>query len=164
MSAFFGGLTGRAWLFAALLVTGAWPAAADPMLTLSNAEQPGVEVELTEAELLAMPQATIRTSTIFTDGVVEFTGPRAREGVDRMPAGVATTVHMVAINDDAYDLPLSDLSDYNVILAMTADGKRLSIRDKGPLWVMYPLDDHPELKEQKYNLRLVWQLRHLQLR
>lgn len=163
MSAYFRGLIGRVWLLAVLLTTGAWPAAADPILTLSNAEQPGVTVELTEAELLAMPQATVRTRTIFTDGVVEFTGPLARDVVARIPVGGATTVHMVAINDYAYDLPLSDLTDYDVILAMSANGDRLTIRDKGPLWVMYPLDDHPELEEQKYNLRLVWQLRRLEL-
>lgn len=164
MSAFLRVVGGRPWLMAVLLIAGAWPAEADTMLTLRNAAQPGVEVELTEAELLAMPQTTIRTRTVFTDGVVAFTGPLARDVIARSPAGTATIAHLIAINDYASEIPLSDLMEYDVILAMSADGKRLSVRDKGPIWVMYPIDDHPELQEQKYNPRLVWQLRTIELR
>ena len=51
-----------------------------------------------------------------------------------------------------------------MILAMQADGTRLSIRDKGPIWLMYPVDDFPELQDPKYNLRLIWQLTVMELR
>lgn len=57
------------------------------------------------------------------------------------------------------DIPASDFRRYNAILAMEADGTRLSRRDKGPLWLMYPLTDHPELQgDPVYITRLIWQL------
>jgi len=141
------------------------PAAADELLIISNATDPAqVEVRFSEADLLALPQVTIRTRTEFTDGVVEFVGPLARDAVAFIETGTATTVHLVAANDYAIDIPLSDLTDYDVILAMQANGERFSIRDKGPIWLMYPLDDHAELQDPMYNNRLIWQLTHIELR
>ena len=61
-------------------------------------------------------------------------------------------------------LQRSGVTDYDVILAMWANGVRLSRRDKGPIWLMYPLDDHPELSEAKYSSRLVWQLVRMELK
>lgn len=151
----------------ALLLLGLTGAARadEPMLVVRNVADPDrPEVRLSEAELLAMPQVTLRTRTEFTDGVVEFVGPLARDVAALVGADGATTVHMVAANDYAVDVPLQDFHDYDVILAHSADGERLSLRDKGPLWVMYPIDDHQELQDPDYNRRLIWQLVAVELR
>lgn len=152
--------------FAAGISVGGLPAAAEEAtLVVRNTTVPeAAEVRLAEADLLALPQVTIRTRTDFTDGVVTFVGPLARDAVAVVPEGTATIAHLVAANDYSHDIPLSDFTEYDVILAMEADGKRLSLRDKGPLWVMYPIDDHPELKDPVYNPRLVWQLTEIELR
>ena len=137
----------------------------EPILTVRNATAPGdPEIRLTEEELLAMPQVTVRTRTEFTDGVVEFVGPLVRDVVGRVGAGNANTLHAVAINDYTVDIPIEEISQYDVILAMKADGQRLTRRDKGPIWVMYPLDDHAELGDPIYNQRLIWQLAEIELR
>ena len=154
-----------AFLTLLVLAGTARPAAADDLLVLRNATDPAqAEVRFSEADLLALPQFTIRTRTEFTDGVVEFVGPLARNAVASIEPGTATTVHLVAANDYAIDIPLSDLTDYDVILAMQANGERLTIRDKGPIWLMYPLDDHTELQDPIYNSRLIWQLTVMELR
>jgi hypothetical protein len=143
----------------------AMPAAADAMLVVTNTTDSGKpELRLTEAELKAFPQVTVRTRTEFTDGVVAFVGPLVRDVVAALDASDATTLHMVAANDYAVDIPMADVQDYDVILAMSANGKRLSIRDKGPIWVMYPLDDHPELQDSVYNVRLIWQLTRIEIK
>jgi len=116
------------------------------------------EAAFTEAQLRAMPQVTVRTRTEFTDGVVEFRGPLARDVLAAANLGEATTAHLVASNDYALDVPVSDFMNYNVILALEANGAELSRRDKGPIWLMYPLDDHQELQDPAYTIRLVWQL------
>jgi hypothetical protein len=140
-------------------------AGSEAMLVLTNATAPNQpEVALAEADLRALPQVTIRTRTEFTDGVVEFVGPRARDVLAMIAAGTATTAHMVAANDYAVDIPVSDFAAYDVILAMQANGEPLSLRDKGPLWVMYPIDDHKELLDPLYNIRLIWQLTRVELR
>jgi hypothetical protein len=143
----------------------AMPAAAESLLVIRNATIPAqAEVGFSEADLLALPQVTVRTRTEFTDGVVEFVGPLARDAMASVKIGTATSVHLVAANDYAIDIPLSDLMQYDVILAMQADGQRLTIRDKGPIWLMYPLDDHTELQDPEYNNRLIWQLTTIELR
>jgi hypothetical protein len=150
-----------------LVLAGTAPpaAAAADLLVVRNATDPArPEVRFSEADLLALPQVTIRTRTEFTDGVVEFVGPLARDAIALVDAGAATTVHLVAANDYAIDIPFSDFTDYDVILALQTNGERLSIRDKGPIWLMYPLDDHAELQDPMYNNRLIWQLTVIELR
>lgn len=155
-------------LLTGLILVGAGtgqPATARDLLAVSNATSPAQAViNITEAELLALPQITVRTRTTYTDGVVEFVGPLARDAIASIKTGTATTVHLVAANDYAIDIPLSDLVKYDVILAMQANGKRLTRRDKGPIWLMYPLDAHAELQDPVYNIRLIWQLTAMELR
>ena len=139
--------------------------AGGPMLVVRNVADPDrPQVRLSEAELLAMPQVTVRTRTEFTDGVVEFVGPLARDVVELVGVNDATTAHLVAANDYSVDVPIQDFYQYDVILALYADGERLSLRDKGPIWLMYPIDDHAELQDPDYNRRLIWQLTTMELR
>ena len=141
------------------------PVSAGEMLVVRNLADPGqTELRLSEADLLALPQITVRTRTEFTDGVVEFVGPLARDAIASIDTSAATTVHLVAVNDYTIKIPLSDFANYNVILAMSANGERLSVRDKGPIWLMYPLDDHTQLQDPVYTIRLVWQLIRMELR
>jgi len=65
---------------------------------------------------------------------------------------------MHAINEFSVTVPASDAYQYNVILALFSDGEAMSIRDKGPIWVIYPMDDHEELLDDSYNSRIIWQL------
>jgi hypothetical protein len=49
------------------------------------------------------------------------------------------------------------------ILALKRDGETLSRRDKGPIWIVYPRDDFPELQLETINARWVWQLIELEV-
>jgi hypothetical protein len=67
------------------------------------------------------------------------------------------------LNDYSADIPLSDFMNYDVILAWSMDGQPLTRRDKGPLWIIYPRDAVPELRDERYEHRWVWQLASLLL-
>ncbi len=124
-------------------------------LTIVN----GVEtIGLTLAEIAALPQATIVTDTEFTDGLVEYRGPLARDLLGASGLGDAEFVRFTAANDYFVDIPTSDFRRFDVILALEADGVALSRRTKGPLWLMYPIADFPELRDRVYNNRLIWQV------
>lgn len=132
----------------------------DILLTVSQAGGPSLAFD--RAMLEALPQASITTSTDWTEGVHVFTGPLARDVL--AAAGVSgETVDAGALNDYHLAFPASDFEDWDVVLAMTMDGKVLSVRDKGPLWIVYPRDDHPELQLPEINSRWVWQLESLTL-
>jgi len=112
--------------------------------------------------LEALPQHETRTSTPWTDGVSAFEGPLLCELLASVGAE-GTVLRAKAVNDYAVDIPLEDCERYPVILALKRDGKALSRRDMGPIWIVYPRDDHPELQLETINARWVWQLIELEV-
>lgn len=55
-------------------------------------------------------------------------------------------------------IPSEDIDKYNPILAIRKDDKLMSVRDKGPVWVIYPLSDFKEEKNEVLHSRMVWQV------
>ena len=126
-------------------------------LSLTNVSD-GAVVILTEDDLLAMEQFTVRTENEFVDGLAEFTGPLARDVIALLTETEIESLKLTAVNDYAVEVPMSDILDYDVIFAMAQNGIRFSVRDKGPIWVIYPMSDNIELQDRVYNDRLIWQL------
>src|SRR5699024_1103254 len=119
-------------------------------------------IRLTPAELADMPLTRVSTSTIVTDGVITFTGILMRDLLDYVgyfPEAVTAT----ALNDYEIDIPASDFTDFDVLLAWQADDEVLTRHDKGPFWIIYPRDDHIRLQDIRYDYRWVWQLHRLAL-
>ncbi len=110
--------------------------------------------------LLALPPATINTSTVVTDGVHAFTGFLMRDLLDRLDAQ-GDIVTAIALNEYAVDIPIADFYNYDVIVAYDMDGAALTRDNKGPLWIVYPRDDHEALQDIRYDYRWVWQLHEL---
>lgn len=109
------------------------------------------------AMLQALPPASIKTHTSVTDGPREFDGFLIRDLLAHVGASGATVVAS-ALNDYVIEFPVQEFHDYDVILAYAMDGKRLQPSDRGPLWIIYPRDDHPELQDIRYDYRWVWQV------
>ncbi len=117
------------------------------------------------AMLAALPQVDIATRTPWYAEPRTFTGPLLRDLLAR--AGVATgpsTLRAVALNDYRVDIPIDDARRHDPIVARLLDGKPMSVREKGPLFVMYPFDAKPDLKTAVYFSRCIWQLRSLEVR
>lgn len=137
---------------------------ADPsgevLLTITgNIEQTneGETAQFDESLLQALPERTLETSTVVTDGVNRFEGVLMRDLLDRVGAeGEVVTAR--ALNDYVIDIPMEDFESFDVLVATHMDGERLLPRDKGPLWIVYPRDDHGELQDIRYDYRWVWQL------
>lgn len=107
--------------------------------------------------------ATIDTSTAWTEGKGRFQGVLLSKLMERVGATGDTAV-AIAINDYKVEIPISDFSRYPVILAYRMNGEVLKIRDKGPLWIIYPQDDHPELKTKETQAKWVWQVKEIQFK
>lgn len=150
-------------LFAALAPSASM---ADEVLLTISSKKPdsAFSIAYTRAELNAMPQKQIRTATEWTDGRPVFQGPLARDIIANVAGRGETIVNAIAINDYSVEIPLSDFERYDVILALTMDGRELSLRDRGPIWIVYPRDDHEELHDPAFNARWIWQLDRLELR
>jgi hypothetical protein len=129
--------------------------------TVLNVTTPEKSVAFSLEELLAMPQTTVVTKNDYVDNTTEFQGPLLSAILERLEIDRSANLKMVALNDFASEVPASDAYDFNVILAVLREGERMPVRDKGPIWVIYPMDDNPELQDEAYNGRLVWQLKEI---
>lgn len=115
-------------------------------------------IQLDSAALRALPQYTVRTRTPWHDGLGQFSGPRLWDLLEPLrPAG--KTLRITALNDYSVNIPLSDLQHYQPVLAWQLNGKALSMRNKGPLFLVYPFDSYPELNNPLYYARSIWQIK-----
>lgn len=121
-------------------------------------------IELSRSELQQLDQIELRTENEFVDGVTTFTGPLARDVLDSVGRGVQNTVLLTAANDFQVEIPITDFDNYDVVFALSANGETLSPRDKGPIWVIYPMSQHNELQDPVFNARLIWQLVRIDIR
>ena len=67
----------------------------------------------------------------------------------------------IALNDYMTEIPIVDFEQYDVLLALKRDGAYMPVRDKGPLFIVYPFDSFSELQAQKFYNRSAWQLAQL---
>lgn len=123
----------------------------------------GGTLVLDRAMLTALPQHEVRTTTEWTDGVKVFRGPLVSDVLAAAGAD-GSVVAATALNDYSVEIPMADFRTYPVILALWMDGAALTVRDKGPIWIVYPRDDFDELRSSEMNSRWIWQLRSLEIR
>jgi hypothetical protein len=160
-----------------LLVQHGWAAEPLPMprgevlLTVSgaigrgNAQDPAgrLEARLDRAMLEQLGLTEVNTTTPWHSGTMRFEGVllRAVLGlVEARGANLLATAH----NEYSATLPASDAARYNVILAMKMNGETMTLRDKGPLFIIYPFDSEKTLQNDMTYIRSVWQLRRIDVR
>ncbi len=114
------------------------------------------------AMLDALPQTRFETETIWTEGVAEYSGVELSALLDAVEADGAQLL-MTALNDYAIEVPADDAVSGGPILATRVDGRPLSVRDKGPIWVIYPFDDNPAYKTEVVYSRSIWQLKSIKV-
>lgn len=149
--------------FLALLL---WAGAA-----LAQAAGPALEVtgrvanpgRLDMPALAKLPPARVVTATKWTQGRVTFEGVRMRDLLRAVGADGREVV-AIALNDYRVTIPVADFERYDVILAWRRDGQDMPVRDKGPFWIMYPFDQHDELRAEPYFGRSIWQIKSLEVR
>jgi hypothetical protein len=113
-----------------------------------------------DALLDALPQKSFVTETPWTKGPVKFTGPLLSDVLKAVNAS-GVNIKALALNDYKVNIPVEDTRKFGIILARQMDGKMLTVRDKGPLFVMYPFEQFPELKTSVYFSRCIWQLQSI---
>jgi hypothetical protein len=137
----------------------------DPILTFSGGishANDGDQAQFDRAMIDQLPQHAVRTSSPWYDGPRTFEGPLLRDVLAAVGAE-GSQLRVVALNDYAAEIPFEDAMTYDLVLATSVDGEPLSIRERGPLWIMYPYDDHAELQAEVYYGRAVWQVRSIEV-
>ncbi len=128
---------------------------------LRNANRDG-RAAFDMAMLEKLPQVSFRTQTPWYPSPRKFTGPLLRDVL--VAAGAqGRSIEARALNDYRVTIPVDDSRRYDVIVARLLDDKPMAVRDKGPLFLIYPFDRAPELRSSVFYGRSAWQLTHLEL-
>lgn len=111
-------------------------------------------------QLESLGMHRLETSNPFVEGVHTYEGPLLSALLDRVGAE-GQLIRARALDGYVVDIPLEDARAYPVILAMIKDGQVMRVRTKGPLWIIYPVDQFEKLQAERFSGRSIWQLTHL---
>lgn len=158
----------RAGALAAMLVlafAAAVSAGDDPQVLLSVRMdgQSDYAAQYTIEDLRELEPVTFETETIWTTGPQQFTGVPLAVLMERMGvSGGQMVAH--AVNDYSVEIPVSDAVEGGPIVAFERNGAEMSLRSKGPLWVVYPYDSNPDYRTEEVYSRSIWQLDRIVIR
>jgi hypothetical protein len=123
----------------------------------------GDEAHFDREMLRGIGMSEIETTTDWTDGVHRFAGPRLEDVLALVEAG-GVRLMATAINDYTVEIPRDFAETYGAILALDMDGEPMSVRDKGPIWIVFPKDSFEELEAPEHNAYWIWQLNRIEVR
>ncbi len=115
------------------------------------------------ATLRAVGAVEVSTSTIWTEGVQRFEGVPLKALLERLGA-MGSVVWARAANDYGAEIPVAETSDEGPVIAFRMNDRQMSLRDKGPLWIIYPYDADSRYRNEVVYARSVWQLVALDVR
>lgn len=118
------------------------------------------QFDLEMLESLAGREASVDTPWIKDR--TTFSGPFLRS-VLKAAGASGETMKISAINDYSAEVPFED-AEMDTILATRMNGKFMSVRDKGPMFLIYPFDQNRDLYNEKYFNRSVWQIKEIEIK
>lgn len=139
------------------------PAAERTVLTIAVKGQPQLLRHYSLRDLEALPQTERRSMLPDEFRVYGWQGVRLSTLLAGFERTETQRLRVEALNDYSALIPLSDLDAFDPILAYRRDGQAIGIAERGPLFVIYPMVDHPELRTQVYFNRTVWQVSRITL-
>jgi len=143
------------------------PKAGRTVLSILREDGQGTPIRFDLAALQKLERRTIVSAlppSMKVQGQHEWVGVPIRAVLTAAGIKGATTIRVSALNAYSAAIPAEDLNRYDPILAYLRDGKPMSIREKGPLFVIYPFDQYSELQQMEYVNRAVWQANEIFVR
>jgi len=123
----------------------------------------GDTAQFDQAMLDSLPQADITTKTPWYDEEMIFTGPPLSTLLETVGAK-GETLKAVALNDYETEIPAADAWDTNVILSTRLNGELMTVRERGPIFIIYPYSSEARFQTQTYYARSAWQVTALIVR
>lgn len=147
-----------------ILLGGTTPARSDAaQAVLLTVNLPGGAQGLSLADLDSFEQHSFTTSTIWTTGLMEFSGPALTDVVASTGAGTAG-LRLRAANDYSITLNPSVLEADAPIIATRINGQTFTLRERGPLWLVFPYDAHARFRTEQIFAASIWQLTDIDVR
>ncbi|EEX93556.1 hypothetical protein VIA_000713 [Vibrio orientalis CIP 102891 = ATCC 33934] len=110
--------------------------------------------------LQVLNTGTIHTNNHVIEQVTEYSGPTLTSLLDYVGA-TGTQIKVTAWDEYVVTIPIADIKTYQVLLATHEAGKRMTIDDKGPFFIVFPFSDYPELRNDYYYSLSIWQVKEI---
>ncbi|WP_430512797.1 molybdopterin-dependent oxidoreductase [Pannonibacter phragmitetus] len=145
------------------IIQGSSTVSAETAILTIDGNVPSGPISMSMNEIEALGLESMTTVTPWHDGVVTFEGvPFAKLMAH---AGVkGGMVEVMALNSYFVQMPFEDVIQAKGLLATRQNGKYMPVADKGPLFLIFPFSDRPDLKTESYYSRAVWQIRQITIR
>lgn len=152
----FAALLGAAVLLAApLTAQAASVSPADPAGQILLRHD-GATRDLTIEEIERLPTVEIQGNASPDEPVITFQGVLLSDLVEMIGAGEAESLVVRASDGYSADIPREDWERWPVVVATRIGQERLTLRQRGPARIIYPVDRYPELDGRTYVDRSVW--------
>ena len=122
----------------------------------------GDTLQFDRETIALMDESQFTTTTPWTDGTHEFLGVSLLSLTELLGASDGAII-ATAINDYSVEIPVSDAVEGGPIIAYKLNGEFMSVREKGPLWLVYPFDSDPEYRTAVIHSRSIWQLDRIEV-
>ncbi|MBR7888065.1 molybdopterin-dependent oxidoreductase [Marinomonas sp. A79] len=132
------------------------------LLTVSDSQKSTTDTQFDMAMLQRLPQYSVTTHNPWTIGEHTYRGFSAVDLVAYLGLS-GNWLQVSALNHYMTEIPLSDFVENGAMFATHLDGKPMSVRNLGPIMVIYPFDERPELKSERYYGRSIWQIERIKL-
>lgn len=123
---------------------------------IANTNDDGL-ARLDMALLEGLPKHSFATSTIWTEGVDTYEGVLLTDLLSAVGA-TGTNVLAKALNDYEITFPVAEATSDGPLLAYLTNGKAMSVREKGPIWLIFPYDTVEAFRTEQTYARSIWQL------
>lgn len=120
----------------------------------------GLQLDL--AMLDSLENVEFETTTVWTDGPQVFRGVPISVLLDAVGAS-SGTMTMTALNDYSVEWQVSEAYESGAVIATRRNGQTMSVRDKGPLWIVFPYDSDPKFRTEAVYAHSVWQLHKISI-
>ncbi|MEJ2762547.1 oxidoreductase [Photobacterium sp. MCCC 1A19761] len=128
-------------------------------LTIEGVNTAGekIAIVLSRNQIEQLPQTSITTHLPWVKEQTTFTGVKLTTLLTAYQLQTET-IHLKALNDYSATVSWGYIRKYEPIVATRKDNQWLRIRDYGPYWLIFSLDQFPELNQRKSLGKMVWQL------
>lgn len=121
-------------------------------------DTPNGHVTVSEAEFASLPQHELVTQTPWTTEKHTYRGVYMLDLLKKYDLLSYAKLTAIALNNYTTELTVGSMINGQALIAREDNGVKMKPRNKGPLWIVFPLSEHPELDNPDTHRMMVWQL------
>lgn len=151
-------------ILSALVISRASIADTGVVLTVSGKIAGNGSRDFTLEDLEKIGTTSFVSRNNWMEGTHTFEGVPFQKFLETVGAK-GKSLMVVALNEYEAEIPMEAVKGKPGLLVTRINGETISVREKGPVWILYPqTDDYPEYRKPPYTHYMVWQLRRIDVR